>query len=156
MNANNDDLGKIIKAHLGETGGLITAFRAVQEAYGYLPAETEAIAADIFNLSKAEVKGVISFYADFHREPKGETVIRVCAAEACQAAGGRKLQAAVEKQYALKMGETSASQDITVEPVYCLGLCSCAPAALVGDKLVGRADVARINTAVERRQQERS
>lgn len=155
MEATELALGTILKAHLGETGGLITALRAVQATYGFLPEETEAVAAEIFNLSKAEVKGVISFYADFHRAPQGETVIRICAAEACQAVGGRDLQAAVEKQYALKMGETSASKDMTLEPVYCLGLCSCAPAAMVGDALVGRADISRIGAAVDRDQEER-
>jgi len=150
MDAVETRLTTIMTSHVGQTGGLITALRSAQAAFGYLPPETDAVAAEAFNLSRAEIKGVISFYADFHRAPKGRTVVRLCAAEACQAAGGRTLQAAVEKHYALKSGETSASNDLTVEPVYCLGLCSCAPAAMVGDKLVGRADVDRIAQAVDR------
>ena len=82
MDATETRLTKIMESYAGETGGLITALRAAQDAFGHLPAETDAVAAETFNLSRAEVKGVISFYADFHREPKGRTVVRLCAAEA--------------------------------------------------------------------------
>lgn len=143
-------LAGLIEPFVGRTGGLISALRAVQDAHGYLPEETEAAAAKAFNLTRAEVKGVISFYHDFHREPKGKVVVRVCAAEACQAVGGRELVAAVERRLAVKMGATSASKDVTLEPVYCLGLCSCAPAAMVGEKLVGWADATKINFAFEK------
>jgi formate dehydrogenase subunit gamma len=131
-------------------GGLISALRAVQDAHGFLPDETDAAAAKAFNLSRAEVKGVISFYHDFHRQPKGEVVVRVCAAEACQAAGGRQFITDLEKKLALKLGETAAAKDVTLEPVYCLGLCSTGPAAMVGGKLVGMADAEKIEKAIAR------
>lgn len=148
MSDSETKLAAIMKPHVGRTGGLISALRAAQGEIGYLPEETERVAAEAFNLSRAEVKGVISFYTDFRRAPAGRTIVRLCAAEACQAAGGRALQAEVERKYALKSGETSPSGDLTLEPVYCLGLCSVAPAAMVDDRLVGRADAARIGAAV--------
>ncbi len=153
---NVNTLASIIEPFLGSTGGLISALRAVQAEFGYLPEETEAVAGDLFNITRAEVKGVISFYHDFTRAPKGETVVRLCAAEACQAAGGRQFIANVERKYALKMGETSASKDLTIEPVYCLGLCSTGPAAMVGDRLVGMADAAKIEKTIERAKRERA
>lgn len=149
-------LANLIEPYVGKTGGLITALHAVQKEHGFLPSETEAVAADVFNLSRAEVKGVISFYHDFARAPKGDTVVRVCAAEACQAVGGRRLATDLEEKFGLKMGETSASNDMTLEPVYCLGLCSCAPAAMVGDRLVARADADKIARAVEKTKKERA
>lgn len=148
-------LSAIIEPYVGRTGGLISALHAVQRERGFLPEEIEAVAAKAFNLTRAEVKGVISFYHDFTRHQKGRTVVKLCAAEACQAAGGREIIAAVEKKFALKMGETSASRDITLEPVYCLGLCSCGPAAMVGERLIGLADADKIATAVERNSRER-
>lgn len=148
-------IASIIESYVGRTGGLITALHAVQKAHGYLPPETEAVAADAFNLSRAEVKGVISFYHDFKREPQGKVVVRVCAAEACQAVGGRELVAGLEKKFALNMGETSASKDLTLEPVYCLGLCSCGPSAMVGEKLVAFANTDKIANAVEKTKKER-
>ncbi len=149
-------LASLIEPFVGRTGGLISALHEVQRVYGFLPEETEAEAARVFNLTRAEVKGVVSFYHDFKRAPQGKTVVRLCAAEACQAAGGRDFIAAVEKKYALKMGETSASKDLTLEPVYCLGLCSTAPAAMVGGRLVGMADAGKIEKAVERAGKERA
>ena len=86
-------LTAIVRPFVGRTGGLISALRAIQAARGFLPPETEEAAAAAFNLTRAEVKGVISFYSDFARAPKGGTVIRLCAAEACQAQGARALAA---------------------------------------------------------------
>lgn len=144
------ELAQIVVPFVGKTGGLITALRAIQSKVGCLPPETEAAAAAAFNLSRAEVKGVISFYSDFCRTPKGRTVIRLCAAEACQAQGARSLETAICRKFAISAGETSASGDLTLEHVYCLGLCSAGPAAMVGDRLIGRATPQEISAEFER------
>lgn len=142
----------IIAPSVGLTGGLLTALRAVQARLGSLPPETEEACAAAFNLSRAEVKGVISFYSDFSREPKGRTVVRLCAAEACQAQGCRDLEREIERRFALKSGRTSASRDLTLERVYCLGLCSAGPAAMVDDKLLAKATPDRICAAFDEAQ----
>ncbi len=144
-----DALTDLIQPYVGRTGGLISACRAIQAKIGYLPPETESAAAAAFNLSKAEVKGVISFYSDFCRSPKGGTVIRLCAAEACQAQGSRPLQAEIERRLAIMPGRTSASGDLTLEHVYCLGLCSAGPAAMVNGKLMAKATAEKICAAFE-------
>lgn len=134
----------IIAPFAGQTGGLIGALCAVQREIGFLPPETDLVAAAEFNLTRAEVKGVISFYSDFHRSPRGRTTIRLCAAESCQAQGGRELERDICKQFALRPGATSASGDLTLERVYCLGLCSAGPAAIVDGDLVARATPEKI------------
>jgi formate dehydrogenase subunit gamma len=149
-------LNEIIQPWVGRTGGLISALRAVQTEVGYLPTETDAAAATAFNLTRAEVKGVISFYSDFTRAPKGRTVIRLCAAEACQAQGGRALQNEVEKRFALTPGNTSASGDLTLEHVYCLGLCSAGPAATIDGALMANASADRICAAFDKKQREKT
>jgi formate dehydrogenase subunit gamma len=148
-------LNSLIEPWVGRTGGLISALRAVQAEIGFLPPETETLAAAAFNLTRAEVKGVISFYSDFTRAPKGRTVIRLCAAEACQAQGGRVLQSEIEKRFALTPGNTSASGDLTLEHVYCLGLCSAGPAAMVDDVLMAKASANKISAQFDKKQQER-
>lgn len=137
-------IADIIQPHLGQTGGVLSALRAIQEEMGYLPGNTETVVADQFNLSRAEVKGIISFYSDFRRQPVGAAHIRLCAAEACQAVGGRELVQKCEKAFDLKMGNTAQDGTTTLEPVYCLGLCSVGPAAMVNDHLIGYADESRI------------
>ncbi len=148
METGNDDIRTIAVPFVSEVGGLITALRAVQSARDCIPQSADEVLADLFNLTRAEVRGVISFYTDLTRAPKGKTAVRVCAAEACQAAGGRALANAAENLCGVKMGETSASGDISLEPVYCLGLCSAAPAAMVGEKLVARASEERLAEAM--------
>ncbi|MEZ5922407.1 MAG: NAD(P)H-dependent oxidoreductase subunit E [Parvularculaceae bacterium] len=145
----SDKLQELIDPFVGRTGGLISALRAVQSEYGFLPEQTDAAAARAFNLSRAEVKGVISFYRDFARGPKGNAVIRICAAEACQAVGAREIIRDVEERIGVKLGEKDSKGGVTLEAVYCLGLCSCGPAATINENLLGRADADKIVSAVE-------
>jgi len=133
-----------LSGHVGQTGGLIAGLRHVQERCAFVPSETVGIAAELFNISQAEVRGVISFYADFRVKKTGQHHVKLCVAEACQSVGAREIEADLEQRFAVKMGETDAAEFITIEPVYCLGLCSCAPAAQVDDKLIGRVDGQRI------------
>ena len=150
-----ETIGALIAPFVGKTGGLISALRAVQGKIGYLPPETDEVAASKFNLTRAEVKGVISFYSDFRRAPAGRTVIRLCAAEACQAQGGRALESEICKRFAIRPGATSASNDLTLERVYCLGLCSAGPAAMVDAELVARASPKKLSGLFDARQRER-
>ena len=143
LDPSHSQLAALMAPFVGRTGGLISALRAVQTAYGYLPPDTGAAAAEAFNLTRAEVRGVISFYADFRDAPPAQTVMRVCVAEACQAVGARALRETLDSAYG---GEADAA----VEPVYCLGLCSCAPSVLVDDELVGRATADKIAGALAR------
>lgn len=133
-----------LSGHVAETGGLITGLRHVQERCQFVPSDTVRIAAELFNISQAEVRGVISFYADFRDKRPGQNHIRLCVAEACQSVGARAIEEDLLNRFAVRMGETDASDFVTIEPVYCLGLCSCAPAAEVNGKLIARVDAQRI------------
>jgi formate dehydrogenase subunit gamma len=137
-----------LSGHVGETGGLITGLRHVQERCGFVPSETVRIAAYLYKTSQAEVRGVISFYADFRAAKPGLNHVRICVAEACQAVGARELANEIQSKFAVKLGEADAAGFLTVEPVYCLGLCSCAPAAEVNGKLIARADAEKITQKV--------
>ena len=104
-----------------------------------------SIAIQRFSLVQ-EVAGVVSFYHDFRDAPAGKHVIKLCRAEACQSMGGTEMIARLEHALGMKVGETKG--DVTLEAVYCLGLCACAPAAMVGNQLVGRASAERIEALV--------
>jgi formate dehydrogenase subunit gamma len=97
------------------------------------------------NISRAELHGVISFYHDFRANPAGRHVLKICRAEACQAVGGAALAEATLKKLGLEWHGTTANGAVTVEPVYCLGLCACAPAVMLDDRVVGRLDGARMD-----------
>ncbi len=140
-------IDEIIATHFGREGPLLPILHAVQEAFGHVPATAVAPIARALNLTSAEVHGVISFYHDFRKAPAGQHVVKICRAEACQAMNGTAMAAEVLAALGTEWHGTSAA-GVTVEPVYCLGLCACAPAAMVDGTLVGRADAARIEAAL--------
>lgn len=127
-------------------GPLLPILHGIQDEFGYVPDETLPVIADALNLSRAEVHGVASFYHDFRKEPAGRHVIKLCQAEACQSMGSDGVAALLARALGTGLHETSADGSVTIEPVYCLGLCACAPAALVDGEPVGRLDATKIET----------
>ena len=135
----------IIDAQRALEGPLLPLLHAMQDAFGHVPAAAHAPICDALNISKAELHGVISFYHDFRDAPAGHHVVKICRAEACQAMGGAALAESVLAKLGLDWHGTTHNGAITIEPVYCLGLCACAPAAMVDDKVVGRVDTAKLD-----------
>jgi formate dehydrogenase subunit gamma len=125
-------------------GPLLPILHAVQERFGYVPPAALPEIADVLNLTGAEVHGVASFYHDFRSEPAGRTVVRVCRSEACKSMGADRLLAGLEAALGVEVGATRPDGEVTLEPVYCLGLCACGPAAQVDGRLMGRATAERI------------
>jgi formate dehydrogenase subunit gamma len=139
---------EIIESLSDVEGGVIVILHAMQEAFGYVPEAAIPMIALARNLSRAEVHGVFTFYHDFRHEPAGKHVLKICRAEACQAAGGDALAARAEAKLGVKFGNTTADQRVTLEPIYCLGLCATAPSAMLDGRLVGRLDEKRIDALV--------
>jgi formate dehydrogenase subunit gamma len=119
-------------------GALLPIFHALQEEFGYVDKAAIPLVASALNLSHAEVFGVLSFYHDFHQEPGGRHVLKVCRAEACQSMGCEKMIRHVEDRLGVNLGETTEDRSFTVEPVYCLGNCALSPAVMLDGKLYGR------------------
>ncbi len=127
-------------------GSLLPILHALQDEFGYIDREAEQLIADILNLSRAEVHGVITFYHDFRQKPAGRHMLKLCRAESCQACGSEALAARAEATLGIAFGRTSADGRITLEPVYCLGLCSVSPAAMLDGKVVARLDEKKLDT----------
>lgn len=121
-------------------GPLLPILHEVQKEFGCVPEEALRTIAEALNLSRAEVHGVASFYHDFRKEPAGRHVLKICRAEACQSMGGDALADGVRAALGIDWHETTPDGRVTLEPVYCLGLCSCAPAAMLDGALHGRLD----------------
>ncbi len=134
-----DQVAGIVAEFSGHEGPLLPILHAVQGEFGHIPEAALPAIASALNLSRAEVHGVVSFYHDFRDVPAGEKVLKICRAEACQAMGGEALSAALLQALGVEWHGTTQDGSVTVEPVYCLGLCSCAPAVMLNDELIGRA-----------------
>src|ERR1700730_13594118 len=134
---------EIIAEHSHLEGATLVILPALQEAFGCVPEPAVPMIASALNLSRAEVHGVFTFYHDFRREPAGRHVLKLCRAEACQAAGGDALAARAETRLGITLGNTTADDRVTLEPIYCLGLCATAPSAMLDGRVVGRLNEAR-------------
>ena len=135
-----EELRQLIVPHVNDIGGPVTALRTLQQHVGWIDDDALAAVADAFNLSRAEVRGLVAFYADFRTAPPPAHVLAVCQAEACQAAGSRALTKTLEDRLEVRLGRTSPDRSVGLEAVYCLGLCARAPAAMVDGELVVEAD----------------
>lgn len=121
-----------------EPGALMPILCRIQDELGWVPRGCVPLLAEILNLSRAEVHGVLSFYHDFRHAPPGRTVIKLCRAESCQAMGAVKLADHVKGRLGIDFGETSQDGAFTLEAVYCLGNCACSPAGVIDGDLKGR------------------
>jgi len=138
-------LDAILQDHRGQEGALLPILHAVQEAFGHVPAEALPIIAMDQGISRAEAHGVMTFYHDFREKPAGRTVLKLCRAEACQTVGADALADHARQVLGVDWHGTSADGRVTLEPVFCLGLCACGPAAMIGDRPVGRLDADRLD-----------
>jgi len=144
----NEDEAKAIVAAQHE-GGLLAVLSALNDVFGYVHRDAIGLAANALNLSRAEVHGVASFYHDFRERPPGRHVLKLCGAEACQSMGGDELATQAIRELGMTFGETTPDEAITLERVYCLGLCACAPAALLDDVPKGRLDISTAKSLTE-------
>lgn len=134
----------------GQPGPLLEILHAVQDDLGHVPPDAVPLIADALNLSRAEVHGVVSFYHHFREAPSANNVLKLCRAEACQSMNGNAIAELAMRRLGCEFGGTRADGRLTLEAVYCLGLCACAPAALFNGRPIGRLDAARIEeVAVE-------
>ena len=140
---------EIVSDHITLEGPLLPILHAVQAEFGHVPQAALPAIADGLNLTKAEVHGVISFYHDFRAEPAGAHVVKLCRAEACQSVGADALADHARAHLGVDFNGTTPDGKVTLEPVYCLGLCACGPSALVDGKVVGRVDNARFDALIE-------
>jgi formate dehydrogenase subunit gamma len=130
-------------------GALLPILHAIQDDLGYIPGDAVPRIALALNLSRAEVHGVVSFYHHFRSSPPGRHVVQLCRAEACQSMGAERLAAQVRERHGIEFHQTSTDGGVTLEPVYCLGNCACAPAAMVDGELRGRLTPEKIDLLLD-------
>ena len=139
----------IAARHAARPGGLLPALHAIQDELGYVPPEAVPTIAEAFNISRAEVHGVISFYHLFRTTQPGRRTLYLCRAEACQAMGARALERHTRERLGIGFHETTADGRISLEPIYCLGNCACSPAVMIDDFVYGRVTPDRMDALLE-------
>ncbi|PPQ36461.1 formate dehydrogenase subunit gamma [Rhodopila globiformis] len=139
----------IIAAETSRPGAALPILHAMQAAFGCIPPAAEPLVAAALNITRAEMHGIVTFYHEFRRTPPGRHVLHVCRAEACQSVGGEAVAAHLRAALDVEWHETTRDGAVTLEPVFCLGLCACGPSALLDGQPIGRLDAARVDRMLE-------
>ena len=134
----SDAASVIASRYDNKPDALLEILHDLQHEVGHVPEASLPVLAKALNISRAEVHGVVSFYHEFRRKPAGRHIVKVCRAEACQSMKGNELAEAAQKSLKVKFGETTSDGAITLEAVYCLGLCATSPSLLVDERPMGR------------------
>lgn len=145
----NPKIAELISTYQSVPGGLLPLLHAIQDTFGYIPESTYPDIANALNLSVAEVHGVVSFYHYFRTEKPGKHIIQICRAESCQAMGSNALETHAKQCLNVDYHDTTADNEITLEPVYCLGNCALSPAVMVDDEVYGKVSEDDFNALVE-------
>jgi len=135
---------KLVARYPTKMAALLPVLHVAQRHYGgWVSAEVEAGVAAYLDLSPAHVRGVLTFYAMYHTEPRGRHEVWICRTLTCWLKGAQQLSELVHEKAGLERKgnnhpQTSADGKFTVMEMECLGLCEVAPAAFVdGEPHVG-------------------
>lgn len=140
-----DRAAELARHYADQPGGLLPLLHAIQAEMGYIDDAAVPVIADALNISRADVHGVVTFYHDFRRKPAGRHVVKLCRAESCQARGSAAIETAAAARLGVAMGKTRDDGQVSLEPVYCLGLCAIGPNALVDGQPIARVDAAALD-----------
>ena len=138
---NKDRFAKVdeILAHYnGLKGALIPVLQEAQGAYGFLPKDIISRIAQTLKIPVSQVYGVVTFYSQFHLNPRGRNIIRVCQGTACHVRGAKAVLKALEDELRIAPGQTTTDERFTLETVACLGACGLAPVLMINDDTHGR------------------
>jgi formate dehydrogenase subunit gamma len=138
---------EIISEHASLEGPMLPILHALQEEFGYVGEAAAPLIAQALNLTRAEVHGVISFYHDFRHDPP--PVLKLCRGESCQSMGSEALARNLLERFGIDWNGPTAAGSLTVEPVYCLGLCACSPAGMLDGEPIARLDDQTLAEAVD-------
>jgi formate dehydrogenase subunit gamma len=139
----------VVRRYADTPGALLPILHGVQHALGYIPKEAVPRIATALNLSRAEVHGVVAFYHEFRQTPPGRHSLKICRAESCQAVGADALVAEATRRAGVPIGETTTDGALTVEAIYCLGLCALSPAIMVDEQVQARVTRDQLDTLLD-------
>ncbi len=140
---------ELVALHRHREGPLMEILHSCMQAFGHVPQDAVPVIASELNLSRAEVHGVVTFYHDFRGERAGSIVLKLCRAEACQSMGCEDLVKRAEDRLGVECGNTTADGRVSLEPIYCLGLCATAPSAMINGRIVGRLDADKLDAILK-------
>jgi formate dehydrogenase subunit gamma len=148
-----DAVHRALAHHKSRPGPLLEVLHGIQDELGFVPPPAVPLIAEVLNLSRAEVHGVVTFYHHFRHAPPGRHTVQLCRAESCQALGAVALAAHATRRLGVEFHQTTADGAFSLEPVYCLGNCACSPAVMIDGELFGRVTPASFDALIAEREE---
>ena len=147
-------LAEVLAPYRGQKGAVIPVLQKVQEELGYLPEEAITEVANFLGISRNELYGVASFYAQFRFERQGEHTIKICQGTACYVRGGGRILETAEDELGIQAGGTTPDYKFSLEKVACFGSCALAPVMVVNKNVYGKVTTARTKQLITEQQGE--
>lgn len=132
-------LEKVLKEHNYEESALLEILHRAQEIYGYLDRNLLMDIAGSLNLPPSHVYGVTTFYSFFKLRKPGEHIVTACLGTACYVKGVEQIVTAIEKEFSLKRGGSTADGKLSLLFTRCIGACAMAPNIVIDDQVIGKA-----------------
>ncbi|NLX84287.1 MAG: NADH-quinone oxidoreductase subunit NuoE [Synergistaceae bacterium] len=134
-----EQLNQLLESYRCTKGSMIPVLQQAQEIFGYLPKDVLIKISKELDVAISQVFGVVTFYSQFHLEPRGKNIIRSCQGTACHVRGAKAVLDAIRERLGLKDGQiTTPDNEFTIETVACIGACGLAPCLMINDDTHGR------------------
>ena len=143
---------QVIDKYLDMHGALMPVLQEIQEAYGYMPEPCVHLVAERLNVYSSQIYGVLTFYAQFHLEPRGKYIVRVCMGTACHVKGAGRIGDTLKDRLGIGHAETTEDLKFTAEYVACIGACGMAPVIMVNDATYGSMTVQKMDEVIQKYQ----
>ena len=143
-------IDEVLSKYEGKKGALIPVLQEVQALYNYLPKDILEYVAEKMNIPISQIYGMVTFYSQFHLNPRGRNIIRVCQGTACHVRGGKVILQAIEKQLGIKAGHTTEDLRFTLETIACVGACGLAPVMQINEDTHGRLTTEKLSAIIDR------
>ena len=143
---------RVIDKYVDMHGALMPVLQEIQEEYGYVPEPCVHLVAERLNVYASQIYGVLTFYAQFHLEPRGKYIVRVCMGTACHVKGAGRIGDTLKDRLGIGHAETTEDLKFTAEYVACIGACGMAPVIMVNDATYGSMTVQKMDEVLQKYQ----
>jgi len=145
-----EKVDSLIDSYADKKEQLISLLQDVQVEFNYLPRDVLIKISQKLDIPLSQVFSVATFFRSFSLKPRGRHLVTVCLGTACHVRGGHRLVDKVERDYAVKPGETTGDMKFTLETVNCLGCCALGPVVVVDGKYESQMNPDKLDRVLRR------
>lgn len=127
-------INRAIAQYPEKQAALLDVLHIVQDKERYISEESSIAVAELLEIPRKDVEGVVTFYTMFTSKPRGKYHIQVCTNVSCMLMKGKELLDYVTYKTGLKNNETSVDGVYSLEEVECMGACGKAPMIAVNEQ----------------------